>query len=70
MSERIRTIARSDSHELEVKKSRFICTLERVATEDEAKAFIAERTQIDEIFDKARKVLMRHAQRAGVRLAG
>ena len=35
-----------------------------------APAFIVERKQIDEIFDKARKVLMRHAQRAGVRLAG
>jgi beta-alanine--pyruvate transaminase len=35
-----------------------------------APAFIVERKQIDEIFDKTRKVLMRHAQRAGVRLAG
>ena len=35
-----------------------------------APAFIIERKQIDEMFDKARKVLMRHAQRAGVRLAG
>ncbi len=41
MSERIRTIARSGYHELEVKKSRFICTLERVASEEEAKAFVS-----------------------------
>jgi beta-alanine--pyruvate transaminase len=35
-----------------------------------APAFIAERNQIDEIFDKTRRVLSRHAQRAGVRLVG
>ncbi len=35
-----------------------------------APAFIAKRKHIDEIFDKVRRVLSRHAQRAGVRLAG
>jgi uncharacterized YigZ family protein len=35
-----RTIAASGSHEIVVKKSRFICTLERAATEDEARAAI------------------------------
>ncbi len=41
MADRVRTIAVSGAKELEVRKSRFICTLQRVATEDEAKAFIA-----------------------------
>ncbi len=35
------TIRRDGSHETEVKKSRFICHLARVADEDEAQAFIA-----------------------------
>lgn len=35
-----RTIARSGTHELVVKKSRFICTLTRAVTEDEARAAI------------------------------
>lgn len=35
------TIRRSVSHETEIKKSRFICHLARVADEDEAQAFIA-----------------------------
>lgn len=35
-----------------------------------APAFIAEHKHIDEIIDKARRVLTRHAQRAGVRLVG
>ena len=35
-----------------------------------APAFIAERKHIDEIFDKTRRILSHHAQRAGVRLAG
>jgi uncharacterized YigZ family protein len=37
-----RTIARAGSHEIVVKKSRFICTLTRSATEDEARAAIDE----------------------------
>ncbi|GAA0702649.1 YigZ family protein [Kitasatospora atroaurantiaca] len=35
------TIRRSGSHEIEIKKSRFICHLARVADEEEAQAFIA-----------------------------
>ncbi|MFJ1707954.1 YigZ family protein [Kitasatospora sp. NPDC088346] len=35
------TIRRSVSHETEIKKSRFICHLARVADEDEAQAFVA-----------------------------
>jgi beta-alanine--pyruvate transaminase len=35
-----------------------------------APAFIAERKHIDEMFDKVRRVVSRHAQRAGVRLVG
>jgi uncharacterized YigZ family protein len=35
-----RTIASSGSHELVVKKSRFVCSLARAATEDEARAAI------------------------------
>lgn len=42
MTERIRTIAHAGSEELSVKKSRFICTLQRVSTEEDAKAFISE----------------------------
>ncbi|MGD9714050.1 MAG: YigZ family protein [Thermomicrobiales bacterium] len=37
----MRTIAHPGAHELEVRKSRFICTLERVASEGEAKAFVS-----------------------------
>lgn len=37
MSERTRTIAKAGSIELIVKKSRFICTVERVASEEEAR---------------------------------
>ncbi|MDA0567013.1 YigZ family protein [Streptomonospora sp. S1-112] len=39
----MRTIKRGGEYELHVKKSRFICALARVADEDEARAFIAER---------------------------
>lgn len=35
-----RTIAGAGRHEIEVKRSRFICTLSRVATEDEARAVL------------------------------
>ncbi|WP_030274841.1 YigZ family protein [Streptomyces sp. NRRL B-24484] len=35
------TVRGSGSHEIEIKKSRFICHLARVADEDEAQAFIA-----------------------------
>ncbi|MFG2825521.1 YigZ family protein [Kitasatospora sp. NPDC048365] len=35
------TIRRSFTHELEIKKSRFICHLSRVADEEQAQAFIA-----------------------------
>ncbi|GAA2273203.1 MULTISPECIES: YigZ family protein [Kitasatospora] len=35
------TIRHSGTHEIEIKKSRFICHLARVADEDEAQAFIA-----------------------------
>ncbi|MEV4615585.1 YigZ family protein [Kitasatospora sp. NPDC049258] len=35
------TVRRSVSHETEIKKSRFICHLARVADEDEAQAFVA-----------------------------
>ncbi|MBX6765968.1 MAG: YigZ family protein [Actinomadura rubrobrunea] len=38
----MRTIRQSGRHELEIRKSRFICTLARVETEAEAVAFIAE----------------------------
>ncbi|MUL40361.1 YigZ family protein [Streptomonospora sp. PA3] len=39
----MRTISQGGEHELLIKKSRFICALARVAGEDEARAFIAER---------------------------
>ncbi|MBB6173963.1 putative YigZ family protein [Nocardiopsis mwathae] len=39
----MRTIKRGGEHEVEIRKSRFICALARVADEDEARAFIAER---------------------------
>lgn len=37
----MRSIARSGSHELEIQRSRFVCSLARVGTVDEAAAFIA-----------------------------
>jgi len=40
MADRVRTIAASGSHEIVIKKSRFICTVERISSEDEGKAFI------------------------------
>lgn len=36
------TISQDGQHEIEIKKSRFICFMKRVYTEEEAKAFIAE----------------------------
>ncbi|MCO6004119.1 YigZ family protein [Actinoallomurus purpureus] len=39
----MRTIKHSGVHELEIRRSRFICALARVVTEDDAHAFIAER---------------------------
>lgn len=36
------TILQDGQHEIEIKKSRFICFMKRVKTEDDAKAFIAE----------------------------
>ena len=41
MAERIRTIATGGSYETVIRKSRFICTLERVTSEEEGKAFLA-----------------------------
>lgn len=40
MSENYLTIKASGSHELEIKKSRFICSVQRVATKEAADAFI------------------------------
>jgi uncharacterized YigZ family protein len=39
----MRTIKHSGIHELQIRRSRFICALARVVTEEEAQAFIAER---------------------------
>ncbi|GAA4622075.1 YigZ family protein [Actinoallomurus vinaceus] len=39
----MRTIKHSGVHELQIRRSRFICALARVVTEEEAQAFIAER---------------------------
>ncbi|MFE3461020.1 YigZ family protein [Nocardiopsis aegyptia] len=39
----MRTIRRGGEHELEIKRSRFICALARVDDEEAARAFIAER---------------------------
>jgi uncharacterized YigZ family protein len=39
----MRTIKHSGVHELEIRRSRFICALARVVTEEDAHAFIAER---------------------------
>jgi uncharacterized YigZ family protein len=42
MTHRSRMIAATGSHELVVKKSRFICTVGRAASEDEARVFVAQ----------------------------
>lgn len=39
----MRTIRRGGEHEIEIKKSRFLCAMERVDSEEAARAFIAER---------------------------
>lgn len=39
----MRTIRRGGEHEIEIKKSRFICAMARVDSEEAARAFIAER---------------------------
>jgi uncharacterized YigZ family protein len=39
----MRTIKQPGTHELEIRRSRFICALARVTTEQQAQAFIAER---------------------------
>jgi uncharacterized YigZ family protein len=41
MPGRNRTIARDGAHEIVIRKSRFICTLARVTSEDEGRAFVA-----------------------------
>lgn len=40
MLQNYRTIKEDNQHEIEIKKSRFICFLKRIETEDQAKAFI------------------------------
>ena len=42
MAIRSRMIARTGSHQLVIKKSRFICTVARVITEDESRVFVAQ----------------------------
>lgn len=42
MQEQYLTIKEDGFHEIEIKKSRFICSLKRVTTEEEAKTFIAQ----------------------------
>lgn len=42
----MRTIRGGGDHEIEIKRSRFICSLSRVAGEDAARAFIAERRKL------------------------
>ncbi|MBV2365928.1 YigZ family protein [Streptomonospora nanhaiensis] len=42
----MRTIRRGGEHELHIKRSRFLCALARVGSEDEARAFIAERRRL------------------------
>lgn len=42
----MRTIRRGGEHQIEIKKSRFICALARVSSEDEAREFIAERRKL------------------------
>ncbi|WP_017544253.1 YigZ family protein [Nocardiopsis prasina] len=39
----MRTIKRGGEHEIEIRKSRFVCAMARVDSEDAARAFIAER---------------------------
>ncbi|MEV8391108.1 YigZ family protein [Streptomyces sp. NPDC057539] len=41
MQEQYRTVARAGVHETEINRSRFICALAPVATEEEARAFVA-----------------------------
>ncbi|GAA1202749.1 YigZ family protein [Streptomyces hebeiensis] len=41
MQEQYRTVARAGTHETEINRSRFICALAPVATEDEAREFVA-----------------------------
>lgn len=40
MLQKYRTIKEGNQHEVEIKKSRFICFLKRIETEEEAKAFV------------------------------
>lgn len=42
----MRTISGGGEHELHIKKSRFVCALARVGSDDEARAFIAERRRL------------------------
>ncbi|MBB5433252.1 YigZ family protein [Nocardiopsis composta] len=42
----MRTISRDGEHELEIRKSRFICAMARVGDEEQARAFIAERRRL------------------------
>ena len=42
MIERYRTIKENGQSEIEIKKSRFICSLRRIESEDQAKSFIQE----------------------------
>ena len=40
MLQKYRTIKEDNQHKVEIKKSRFICFLKRIETEEEATAFI------------------------------
>ncbi|WP_160051474.1 YigZ family protein [Nocardiopsis sp. FR26] len=42
----MRTIRRDGEHELEIRKSRFLCALARVDSEEVARAFVAERRKL------------------------
>ncbi|WP_159944175.1 YigZ family protein [Nocardiopsis sp. FR6] len=42
----MRTIRRDGEHELEIRKSRFLCALARVDSEEAARAFVAERRKL------------------------
>ena len=42
----MRTIRRSGEHEIEIRKSRFLCALARVGTEEEAREFVRERRRL------------------------
>ncbi|MDR7302281.1 YigZ family protein [Haloactinomyces albus] len=42
----MRTISRSGSHELDVKKSRFLCALTHATTEEEAKEFVRQQRRL------------------------